>query len=172
MFKFQVGEVIEKYKGSNEGVRFEFTDIGADLIILFKNPNDKEIKGIKKGKLQFNLFVRENIIFLVSKFGEIPWMDAPFHVALAKNLTKLEDIQEGQGYGCTITLIDSNTGEIKAIRYVSFNTRFSKVLKENIEEQIKEDFDKVEYNIKLNDMFSKYDTKYMAKNSEVGCRIK
>jgi len=101
----------------------------------------------------------------------MPWMDAPFHVGLAKGLTHLQDIEEGQGYGCTIIFVDSNTGIIKALRYVGLSTEYSKRLKDNIEEQMNEAFDKALYDAKLADIMRAYTTKDMVRYSEVNCRI-
>lgn len=122
------------------------------------------------------MFVRNNIIFILTKFGSMSWMDAPFHVALTSNLTKLQDVKEGQGYSCTIILVDSTTGIVKALRHVSFDTNFSRKLKQNIEAQILDmnvnTFNEMLYDAKVSQIMKNYTTKDMVKFSEVNCRIK
>lgn len=172
MYTLKVGNKVEEFQGLSDGVKFNISDGGTELIILLNKPTSSEIESIKSGKLQFGMFVKNDIIFLLSKFGNMNWMDAPFHIALAKNLTVLQDIEEGKGYGCTIILVDTSTGEIKALRYVSFSTEFSKRLKANIEEQKSKQFNKIEYSIKLSEIFMNYTTDDMVKFSEINCKIK
>ena len=169
--KFEVGQVIPQLKGTGDSVRFGMSDAGAELLVCFRSPTEAEIQTIKKGPIRFGMFTKENIIFILVKFGSMPWMDAPFHVGLAKGLTHLQDIEEGQGYGCTIIFVDSNTGIIKALRYVGLSTEYSKRLKDNIEEQMNEAFDKALYDAKLADIMRAYTTKDMVRYSEVNCRI-
>ena len=172
MYKYEVGQVIERFKGRQEGVLFDMADDGATLVILFNKPTQQEIQEIKQGKLQFGMFVKEGIIFILSKFGSMSWMDAPYHVALSKNLTALQDIDEGKGYGCHIVLADTATGEIKAMRLVGLSTQYSKKLKANIESQKEQNFNELDYARKLNKIFNTYSTKEMVNYSEVSCRIK
>lgn len=116
--------------------------------------------------------MKEGIIFLLSKFGNLPWMDAPFHVALARNLTHLQNIEEGQGYGLNSMLIDSSKGEILALRYIGLGTKFSRELKKQIELQDKDDFDAYEYDLKLLRIYNTYPTRDMVNYSIASCRIR
>lgn len=172
MERIEVGQCIPKFINAPEGVRFDMTDSGATLTICFNQPTNTEIESIKKGKLEFGMFVKEDIIFILSKFEGMKWMDSPFHIKLAKNLTLLQDAQAGQGYALHITLIDTKNGEIKAMRLVGLNTQFSKKLKSNIEEQQKNEFDSSSHTMKLSNIMRNYSTEDMAKFSEVNCRIK
>lgn len=171
MHKLEVGAIIPELKNIPEGVRFTMSDSGAELLLCFNHPLRYEINEIKSGKARFGMFVTEDVIFILSKFGDMEWMDAPFHVALTRNLTKLQDVEPGQGYGCTIIMVDTSTGEIKALRLVGFNTEFSRKLKTNIERQTKEDFDRAEYDAKLYSIMRKYSTSDMVLFSESNCII-
>lgn len=173
MFKrIAVGEKHEEFISKNEGVRFNMEDSGATLTILFNKPNAQEIEDIKNGSLQFGLFVKEGVIFILSKFGNLNWMDSPFHTALTPGLTTLQDLDEGMGYGCNIILADCSNGEIKVLRYVGLSTLFSKKLKEVIEEQFVDYFDIVEYDYKLKRIINAYTSKDMVKMSLINCKIK
>ena len=133
---------------------------------------ENEIMAVKEGQLQFGMFTKENVIFILAKFGNMPWMDAPFHVGLARGLTCLQDVEQGTGYGCTIILADSHTGVIKALRYVGLSTEFSKRLKYNIEEQQEAGFDETTYYAKLAHIMRNYTTKDMVRYSEINCKIR
>ncbi len=170
--KLAVGEVLPGIKGTGDSVRFGMGDSGAELLVCFGSPTEKEIAAIKEGPVQFGMFTKENVIFILAKFGTMPWMDAPFHVGLAKGLTHLQDVEQGMGYGCTIILVDSSTGIVKALRYVGLSTEFSKRLKNNIEEQMNDVFDVAEYDAKLSRIMGTYSTKDMVRFSEVNCKIR
>ncbi|MBC8588078.1 hypothetical protein [Paratissierella segnis] len=172
MYKYEVGQIVKGLQSNQEGVRFDMTDIGSTMTILFNKPTRNEIEYVKAGKLQFGMFVKNDIIFILSKFGSLQWMDAPYHVALSKNLTKLNDIEDGQGYNCHIILADSSTGEIKAMRLIGFSTQYSIKLKENIEAQQKTEFNKVQYDVDLASTMMNYSTKEMVRFSEINCRIR
>lgn len=172
MYRYAVGEIIEEFKILQDSVKFDIHDAGTILLIFLNKPTKKEIKNIKKGNLQFRMFVKDRIIFILSKFEGMDWMDAPYTAYLSKNLTKLSNIQDGEGYNCNIVLIDSSTGRLEALRLVAFSTNFSRKLKENIEEQIKNDFNIKEYDNKLRKIFKIYDTRDMVNYSEIGCRIR
>lgn len=169
--KLAVGEILPDVIGTGDNVRFGMGDSGAELLVCFGSPTEKEVQEIKEGPAQFGMFTRSNIIFILAKFGSMAWMDAPFHVGLAKNLTRLQDVEQGTGYGCTIIFVDSNTGIIKALRYVGLSTEFSKRLKYNIEEQMTDKFDETTYDAKLAGIMRTHTTKDMVRFSEVNCRI-
>lgn len=171
MHKLEVGQVLPELKDTPEGVRFTMTDSGAELLLCFHKPTNYEINEVKAGRVRFGMFVTEDIIFILSKFGDLEWMDAPFHVALTRNLTELQEVEPGQGYSCLVILIDTSTGEVKTLRLVSFNTEFSRRLKHNIENQSKESFNQVEYDSKLLSIMRRYSTRDMVSFSEVNCII-
>ncbi|MCQ4924936.1 hypothetical protein NE686_17675 [Tissierella carlieri] len=127
---------------------------------------------IKNGRLQFGLFIKDGIIFFLSKFGDMGWMDAPFRVALSPDLTTLQELNEDMGYSCSIILADSLNGEVKVLRFISFSTLFSIKLKEAIEDQFVDFFDKDKYSLKLRNIMSAYTTENMVTMSLVNCKIK
>ncbi len=170
--KLEVGQVLPMLKGAGDNIRFGMSDAGAELLVCFRSPTEAEIQTIKKGPIRFGMFTKENIIFILVKFGSMPWMDAPFHAGLARNLTKLQDIEEGQGYGCTVLLADSSTGVVKVIRYIGFGTEYSRRLKRRIEEQMNDPFDESEYDNNLYRIMKNYFTRDMVRFSEVNYRIR
>lgn len=172
MYKYAVGDIVESFKSWQEGVKFDINDGGAVLVILFNKPTEKEIEAIRSGKAEFGLFAKDDVIFLLSKFGNLPWMDSPYHIALSRDLTKLQDIEEGQGYGLNIVLADCSTGEVKVLRYVGLSTAFSKTLKEQIENQDKKNFNPFEYDMKINRIYNTYSTKEMVNYSIANCKIR
>lgn len=172
MYAYKVGDKLTTLRNLQDGARFDMTDEGALMTILLNKPTQEEIKDIKGGKLQFGMFVKNNVIFILSKFGGMQWMDSPYHVALSPNLNTLGEIEEGQGYGCNIVLADSSTGEIKVLRLIGFSTQFSRKLKSNIELQKKQDLNRVDYDVEIATIMMNYSVPQMVKFSEINCRIR
>ena len=170
--KLAVGEKYIKFKDNSEGIKFDMSDSGGIITILFNKPTQDEVDNIKNGDLQFGLFIKDGIIFLLTKFGSMQWMDAPYHIALSPALTRLKEIGEGKGYGINIIFADTSSGEIKVLRYIGLNTKFSRKLKEAIEEQWVNCFNKLEYSSKLQQVMNTYSTKDMVRMSLENCKIR
>lgn len=69
-------------------------------------------------------------------------------------------------------MIDSNEGELKAMRVVGLSTMFSRKIKEAIENQLGESFNKEDYLGRINRIFASYSTKDMVGYSEALCIIR
>ena len=70
MFKYEVGQLLKegvtKYQ---EGVRCDFTQDGLVLMLYFNNPTKEEIQDIKSGDFKIAYLQKEDIIFMLFKFG-------------------------------------------------------------------------------------------------------
>lgn len=106
---------------------------------------------------------------MLFKFEGINWIDAPYSVKLSKNLTKIEEINDGQGLGINIYLIDANTGILKAMRLVGLPTVFSRKLKLAIEKQMLMSFEN--YNQTVNTIYRKYNTKKLVDYADLICNV-
>lgn len=95
----------------SEGTRLEF-DGAFMLTCAFDRPTAKEKKAFKSGVPQFDLVVVNGIIFFLSRFGTLNWMDSPFNIHLypANRILQLKKPGPTQGYGLHVMLIDSSTG--------------------------------------------------------------
>ena len=108
---------------------------------------------------------------LCGRAGALKWMDAPYSVHLSRDLTRLQEPQKGQGYGCMIILADCSTGEVKALRLVGLSTHYSKALKAAIEEQRRTQFSEDKYNRAFRELMSIFPTTDMVKHSLANCKI-
>ena len=170
MYRYAVGERYEDLV-SREGIRFDMSDEGGTLMIYFNRPTDAEIRAVKRGPVQFKLLEMKGIIFLLTKFEGMEWMDSPYHVALSKNLTELRDLQENQGYALHIILVDGTVGEIKAMRLVGLGYNFSSKFRKLTNKQKETEFRETNYNSNLFYVMTNYTTKDLLKYSEISCRI-
>ena len=160
----EVGKQIEGYsKPYSEGTKFEFDDSGAVLFYLYDKPTAEEVKNFSEGQTQFRVFVSNGIIFFLSRFGTLPWSDSPYNVRLSKNLTNIENIEQGQGFGLLCILVDASDGTIKHLRYIGLQTDFSKALKEAIKLQP----DIPDYDSILASLYRTYSTQEMAMKAQI-----
>ena len=155
----------EGLKRIPEGMIFNSDQSGGLLRIVFESPLESEIKEITQGKIKLGLLEEAGIIFFFIKFGELPWMDAPYNVDLSK-FYDLEDLTDKKkGYAVQIVLIDGITGIVQALKLIELPHEMSKHFNEVVEKQratpIK-DYDNV-----LNRIYSRYDTDTLVKEVEI-----
>jgi hypothetical protein len=166
MYKYEVGQVIDKFVMHPEGARFDISDSGAVLQIFFNNPTSDEISQFKEGKrFEIRFIEIRNVIMVLLKIGNLNWMDATYTPHLSKNLTKFELPNNNQGLALTIMLIDARTGEIKALRLVGLSEKFTKKLFGTIMELKITYFDKLEYAQTINSIYASYSTDKLVKLS-------
>lgn len=164
---FAVGELyksgITKY---NEGARFDFTQSGAVLELYFKSPTINEVQEIKNGCFKTGFVEFAGVIFMLFKFGNLNWIDAPYSVHLSKPF-EFEEPTRGSGYGLNIFFIDANTGILKNIRYIGLSTEFSLSFKNAVLKQRKAEFNNNYYSAALQNIYLKYTTNDLVKLSNI-----
>lgn len=166
MIRLGVGEYLEgSPKNYTEGVKFSVSDGGGELIVFFQGPTAREIEQFKIGKIKFGYYTYKNVIMLLVKIGELEWMDAPYSFHLSKNLTKLHNIEDGQGLGTVIMLVDALGGEVKTLKFVGAPTRLTRGLFDAIEKQSKMPFD--DYRENVNYIYKTYNTKELVKRANI-----
>ncbi|MFR8871637.1 MAG: hypothetical protein ACLVIH_16775 [Paraclostridium sordellii] len=167
----EVGKPIEGIeKRYNEGITFDITDNGANVIIKFDSPILEEIKAIKEEKIKYAYYMQGNVIFMLFKFGDLDWMDAPYSVHLSKNLTRFLEINDGQGLALNIHLVDAKTGILKVLRLVGLSNAFSKALIKDIEKQKEMSYEG--YESTMNTIFRTYSTKELVKRAKANGWVK
>lgn len=172
MYKYEVGQIVDNFKGNLEGVQFDISDDGATVLVFLQGPTAKEIEQFKSGK-NFEIRFTElyGVIMITVKIGNLNWMDAPYTPHLSKNLARFQLPKENQGLGLMLMLIDVNTGEIKHIRLLGLSEKFTKRLFGVVMEHKVNLFSKTEYNDSLNRIFSAYKTNQIVKLSKDYCKI-
>ena len=151
-------------KNYREEVKFDFGQSGATLIIAFNSPSVKEIDHIKNSDIEVGVYPKDELLFMLFKFGTLNWIDAPYSVHLSEPFT-LEEIPEEMGYSLFIVLIDAATGIVKALRTIGLSTKFSRQLQKLILNQKMLPFDKNEYLNKIALINNNYSTKDLTKRT-------
>lgn len=168
--KIQVGKLYREGKTRyNEGVLFNVTNTGLQLEVYFDNPTESEINNFKsESPYKFGLFKKDGILFFLSKFGNLNWMDAPYSVGLCENIDSivLQELPPTSGYALTVFLIDAATGILVSSRLIGLQHKFSKVFKTEFDKQkALGKVDRFEYSNTLNKIFATYSSNDMVKNS-------
>lgn len=159
--KFEVGKPFEEgVTWYQEETRFEFNESGPVLLVFLKSPTEKEIEAFRAGDVKIGFYEMENIIFLLFKFGGLPWIDAPYSIHLSAEFQPA-NIEKGKGYGLQIFLIDAASGILKVIRLIGMGTEWSRRFREAILKQKAAPFDPYEYNKKIERIYLSYSTKKM-----------
>ena len=136
-----------------------------------KNISSNELKEMKDEKnFKMGIFERDNIIFFLYRFGSLNWMDSPYTLNLVED--KKEWVQTVMDHGLqnkmTITIVESTTGEIKAIRVVEVKKRFLQILFSTLEKQVEEgQCVKMIYWLMIQEISRMYTTKQMVNMSKV-----
>ena len=168
--KIQVGKLYREGQTKyNEGVLFNVTNTGLQLEIYFNNPTESEISNFKsKSPYKFGLFKRNGILFFLSKFGDLNWMDAPYSVGLCPDIDSisLRELPPGAGYSLCVCLIDAATGILLSSKLIGLQHRFSQIFKMEFDKQKKlGKVDRLENFNTLNKIFETYSSSDMAKNA-------
>lgn len=113
----------------SDGVHLEF-DGGFLLKCIFNRPTTKEKDAFKNGVPQFGIAVVNDVIFFLSRFGTLNWMDAPFNVHLYPDslAAMLEEPRSTQGYELRVKLIDGATGTLVHQRLIGLDHDLSMCL--------------------------------------------
>ena len=172
MNKFEVGKLFDEGKTRyNESTRFDFQQDGAVLILFFDRLTLQEIEWIKTGRFEIGFYEKDEIIFMLSRFGSMNYIDAPYSVHLSKPFT-FDELREGMGFSLSIFLVDASNGILKAMRYVGLSTDFSRRLQKAIERQKTAEFDRNAYDAKLRQIYANYSTDDLVQKADAWCRIK
>lgn len=146
-------------KKVNEGCILNYDQAGPSLVISMTGMTAKEAEKIRQGKIEFALFEKDEILFLLVKIpGVMGWSDAPFHVGLySDGRTVPNEIPDGAGWGLTVIGVDARNGMIKALRHIGLGTDFSRRMLQIIQGQQGRRVSAVDHHNKINQIYREYE---------------
>ena len=166
--KYEVGQIYPEVKGHNEGCYFDISDEGANLIVYFDRPTQKEKDCFKaERRFEMRLLEMSDIMMFLVKFDSLNWMDAPYNPHLSKNLSGIQ-CEKGHGLAVTIMLFDTADGKLEAMRLVSLSEKITHGIQKAYEELIAKPFDRSNYYKCINLVFNRYSTCDLVKMSQTG----
>lgn len=92
--RMAVGDIVESYIGSDE-IRFEYDKSGAMLTVAIRNLDEVVESFRADSSFQIRYTKLKNVLVLLFKFGDLPWMDAPYSPNLYTEPLNVNLIKEG-----------------------------------------------------------------------------
>jgi hypothetical protein len=169
----QVLEVGKLYKEGithyQECAKFDFDNSGALLFLFLSHPTDEEILAIRKGDYGFAVCELSGVMFFLSKFGGLKWMDAPYSPHLSKSVT-FQTVTDGTGYSLNVLLVDAATGVLRGMRLIGLPTKFSRQLRASIDQSLQQSFDATSYDSAIAAVYNKHSTDEMVPLAQYYCK--
>lgn len=132
---YKIGNIYEDFINIRECAKFNFDGKNAQIVLLRKNISEEFIKQINEDEVFFQLFLREEIIFLLIKFASLNWLDIAF--VCHHNICELElPPCDNHGYAVRILLADAMSGKLYTNRLEAFSHGLSKALYWAVKEQL------------------------------------
>ena len=166
IFNSTVGEKCS-YQFKN-GINIVIDSSGIMVVLNWDGITDDEFKNVSEGELKVKCFVKGQVAFLLLKLGSLNWMDVAFNLH-AVGLLKPEDLQEiedGQGYGLHVVLINADNNVVLVNRLIGLDTKFSRKLREVFLNQLAGDYDAFDYQVTSSNIMQAYTTKELVKMAD------
>ena len=153
-----------------EGTHYNFDSSGHWLHYFFSNPADVERVSIQNRPAQFGIYIQGPVIFLLHKFGDMPWNDSPYSFwAVPEQYRRLPDINDQDHAFLRAVLIDTSTGIVEALRALTFSAQFTRRLHEEIVLQSMKPWDPGAYDSVIKSIYSNFSTFDLVKRSTIFC---
>jgi len=99
-------------------------DSNVRLAIFLTNPNRREIAAVETGKARFGWSEQDINDFLLYKYGDAPWSDAPFNPHRLTTPFNLQPMPRGTHTRMSTFLVHADTGRIAAMRMFTWPAYF------------------------------------------------
>lgn len=156
-----------------EGALFNFDESGPNLHLVLDSPSQAEIAAIRRGETRFALVPMGPALFLLTKFGDFDWLDAPYSIRMlpAKSRRLSADFRPGMRYVLTVTIVDRSFRCQYGSRLVTFSPHFSSVLHNLAERQLGQPYSQQEYDAAIERAYAKYPTaRHMLRDAIATCK--
>jgi hypothetical protein len=158
-----VGEPYLPIIGKPEGVYFESHSDGLELIYNFPRPTTRELEQTAADQA-FEIRATElrDVIIITTKFGSLPWADAPYNPQLTGAFHLHEINDNSIGYTLLFYLTDAQNGILKGQRLIGLGHNFSVKFREMVVGNLDKGLSKSEFDKNLEYVYANYDKKQIA----------
>lgn len=167
-----VGEPF-KYDGEilPEGTHYNYDASGHWLHYLYNNPTKTEIQSLQSGEAEFGLFVREPVVFLLHKFGDMLWNDSSYNWWLvSENARQIPTVGDGLHALLKVVMVNTTNGIVVALRALTFSPDFTERLHQAILKQIERPWTKQEHEGVVGHVYSRYSSLDLVKRAGIFCK--
>lgn len=137
-----------------EGAFLDCFESGLRLTISCHSPTPDYIKQIKWGECQFRLAPYGKVLFLMSKFGSLDWIDSPFNVqSQTEEFRMLDSIfTHGKTYSLIVRIVLASRDH--GARMVMWSREFSSAFRALLVQQKLQHFDSLAYDLAVSRAYS------------------
>ncbi len=139
-----------------EGAFLDCFESGLRLTISYHSPTPDYIKQIKRGKCQFHLAPYGGVLFLMSKFGSLDWIDSPFNIQSQPEDCRMQDfmLTRGKQYSLIVRIVLASHDH--GARMVIWSREFSSAFHALIFQQHLQRFDSLAYDLAISRAYSAF----------------
>jgi|GEM_PF-5328626 len=151
MDRIRIGQpLVRGVHGYEEGVHYNYTRGGHDLRMVVKEPHRSVVDAIQKQPAWFALVRREAAVFILSRFGSLPWKVAHYNWWINPPLMRPDPWSDlmrlnGSGLSASVCLVDATDGIVAALRSVRLSLELSRLFIQMVEIQTRPPFDPWRY---------------------------
>lgn len=142
-----------------EGILYNHNIGGQLFVICYESPTIEEMRAIRYEDAEFALFVRGDLIFLLARFGTIPWMDASFTIHLVSR-HEWPDISEPEPDDrmlITVVLLDTDA-VVRVLRVSTLSPAFTEAYKAALRAQSGLPWNRSTYERQVHELYARYTT--------------
>jgi len=155
--------------------QFNVTVVGYTLDAWLSRPSTAEVEAARVGDARFGLYVRDDLLILLHKFGRGQWGDSPFNWHAVPEEGRWQpdpELGPAQRAPLQVMMMDRVTGIIETMRLVTFSPQFSTALNRAIARQIaRGPCSEADYDAQLARAYRLYPTTdAMAKAADITCK--
>ncbi len=155
-----------------EGVIFELLDKDFPVLLFFYDgPTAKELQGLQNGKIKMGYYCRGSVLFLIFHIdGAGGWMDAPLSIRRyerpPEDFGLNEEYAPDQGLPFYFFLIDRNTKNVEAMRFITASHRFSVGFRTELHKQYSQPYSNSLYYAEIDSVYRNIPIKELVKRAE------
>jgi hypothetical protein len=128
-----------------EHTTYNYTPGGHTLTLCVSNPTRNEIEAVQKREAVFGLFLKENTLFVLARFGRLPWTASYYNWWINAPVMRPDpwlDLQGlNGGISVSVCLVNASNGILESLRAVTLSHEFSRAFLETVVVQTKPPFD-------------------------------
>jgi len=148
-------DLMKADKKLTQHCRFDYFPAGPQLSCAYKRPSSRKIAAVNSGEIELALFEHGQVLFILHKIhGLEHWSDCSFSACLdPESSTDWTDLLEetNTNLKLTVTLTDSDTNVVKALRCIELPVNFSIALRDKLSAQLERPFSSETYKQNLLD---------------------
>lgn len=158
-----------------DGVHFNFAGGVYSLTYFLENPTFCEIDSIRHGEAEFALVKYRDILFFLSRFGNMNWADAAYSWWINPPEDRTlpgTDLASEMGIQIPVMLVDRISGLLLGIRNITLSPAFTRVLCDAIAAQANRPaISRLEYDKEIDAVFATLKTKQLLPLACARCKV-